>query len=194
MSGIRPPKRLKLRPRWRGLPIPYIAIVRDDGTPDFRVTDEARRRSVIQNKQCQLCGQQLGHWFFFTGGLQAGAANAFFEPACHLDCLIYAMNVCPFIVGRIEHADIGKIQKEYGEPVGRPSTSKDGGSIIVKADDSFSVVRNPWWVIVKAIGWGYAQTPDKTLLLVPIGIKAVKVHPETMTAADWKVITQELMT
>lgn len=189
MSGIRPPKRLKQRPQWRGLPIPWIAMVGDDGTPDFRVTDEARRRTVIVNHWCQLCGQQLGRWFFFTGGLQAGAANAFFEPACHLDCLVYAMRVCPFIIGKIEHADIAKVEKDYDE---EHHIQRYASGVTVKADDTFSVVRNPWWVILKAEGWTYAKTPDQTILLVPVGVKAIKVHPETMSAIDWKSVMEVL--
>ena len=107
---MRIPKRLRLRPQWRGLPIPYIALIRPDGTPDFRVTDEERRRSVIRNHLCQLCGEPLGKWFFFTGGTEAAKGNQYFEPAAHLDCLIYAMQVCPFIAGKMEHADLAKVE------------------------------------------------------------------------------------
>jgi len=185
---IKPPKRLKVRPQWRGLPIPYITMVSVDGTPDFRVTDEQKRMSVIQNVWCQLCGQPLGKWFFFTGGTDAAEANYYFEPAAHLDCLIYAMQVCPFIVGRIEHADIAKVQKDYDTTTGRYASG-----VTVHVDDTFSIVRNPWWIIKKANGWSYAKTKDGTILLHPWVVKQTDaLYPETMTAADWKVVMEEL--
>jgi hypothetical protein len=57
-----------------------------------------------------LCGEPLGKWFFFTGGTEAAKGNQYFEPAAHLDCLIYAMQVCPFIAGKMEHADLAKVE------------------------------------------------------------------------------------
>lgn len=181
-TEVRIPKRLKLRPQWRGLPIPYVALIRDDGTPDFRVTDEHKRRSVIQNRWCQLCGNPLGKWMFFTGGTKAAKHNAYFEPGCHLDCLIYAMQVCPFIVGRMEHADVAKIQKQYAEK-----------ELTIKADDTFAAERNPLWVIKKAVGYSYTLTKDKTLLLVPMAIKATPpLKPEEMSPREWNKVMEWL--
>ena len=187
---IRIPKRLKVRPQWRGLPIPYIAMINDDGKPDFRVTDEHKRASVIRNRWCQLCGEPLGKYFFFVGGTDAAKHNAYFEPATHLDCLMYAMQVCPFIVGRIEHADVGKIQAEYE---GKEAKRVAAGGVVIEADSTFSTVRNPWWVIKKATDWKLARTKEGTILLVPDVIRATEpLHPETMTAADWKKVMEEL--
>jgi hypothetical protein len=192
MKPIPIPRRLQDRPLWRGLPIPYITMIRDDGTPDFRVTDEHNRRAVIENDWCQLCGDALGRWVFFTGGTEAAKANAYFEPAAHLDCLIYAMRVCPFIVGRIEHADLAKIQEHYDVPVGRAST-KDGHSIVVKADDTFASVRNPLWVIKKATRWSYGRTGDGTILLRPHVVKeSPPFMPEEMASHDWEQLAREL--
>jgi hypothetical protein len=188
--STRIPKRLKLRPHWRGLPIPYVAMIGGDGRPDFRVTDEVKRRSVMLNRCCQLCGQPLGKYIFFTGGTEAAAANAYFEPAAHLDCLIYAMQVCPFIAGKIEHADLAKAQAEYA---GREAKRIAGG-VTLKADDTFSAVRNPWWIIKKAMHYSYRRTPDKTVLLVPeVILKATTpLHPETMTTQDWARVMKVL--
>jgi hypothetical protein len=170
----RVPKRLKQRPQWRGLPIPYIALIKPDGQPDFRVTDEQKRRSVMLNRFCQLCGDPLGRWFFFTGGPDCAKANMYFEPAAHLDCLIYAMQVCPFIVGRIEHADTDKIVA-------------DNPGLTVKVDSNFATERNPLWIIKKANAYSYARTSDGTIMLVPTVVKETKpLHPETMTPQDWQ--------
>jgi hypothetical protein len=185
LNNIPIPKHLQGRPLWRGLPIPYIALVRPDGTPDFRVTDEATRRRVMMNGLCQLCGERLGKWVFFVGGTEAAKANAYFEPAAHLDCLLYAMQVCPFIAGKIEHADLDKIQAQYANPIGRTATH-EGVAITVHADDTFATKRNPLWVIKKARGWSYVKTRDGVILCVPTVFKATgPLHAETMNASDW---------
>jgi hypothetical protein len=194
MNNVKPPKRLKVRPQWRGLPIPYIALITPDGAPDFRVTDEQKRSSVIRNRWCQLCGEPLGKFFFFVGGTEAAKANQYFEPAAHLDCLIYAMQVCPFIVGRIEHADLEKVQRDLDTKVARCVTdpeSKQG--ITVTSDETFSAVRNPFWVIKKANGWSLLKTQQGTILLYPWVVSETKpLHPESMTPADWRNVMKEL--
>jgi len=183
MSGIQPPKRLRQRPQWRGLPIPYVAFTGADGKPDFRVTDHEKRKSVIVNCWCQLCGDPLGKWCFFTGGTEAAKANAYFEPACHLDCLIYAMQVCPFIVGKMEHADVQKVAAKHPDAT-------------VRADDTFSSTRNPLWVIKKCITghWKYGRTKDGTVLVMPEAIKVTPpMKPEDMIPADWRKVMEWLL-
>jgi hypothetical protein len=180
-SDIPIPKHLRRNPQWRGLPIPYIALIKPDGQPDFRVTDEAARRHVMQTRRCQLCGDPLGKWVFFVGGMASAVNNAYFEPACHLDCLLYAMQVCPFIVGRIDHADTAKIEAANPE-------------VMVKVDSSFSAKREPLWVIKKAINWAYIYSPDKTLLIRPYTLLAtVPLEPETMSADDWARVREALL-
>ena len=183
MKYLKPPKRLRQRPQHKGLPVPYITMILDDGKPDFRVTDEKKRISVIANGWCQLCGEPLGKAFFFTGGIDAAKANLYFEPASHLDCLTYAMQVCPFIVGRINHADTNKLKSQY-----------DNSGINIIEDDVFAAKRNPWWVIKKADRWRHTFSPGGTLLLEPHEILTTnRLHPETMTAADWHAVFSALL-
>ena len=192
---VKIPRRLKVRPQYKGLPIPYIALVKPDGQPDFRVTDEEKRLSVIRYELCQLCGDPLGKWRFFVGGTMAALANQYFEPAAHLDCLIYAMQVCPFIVGRIEHADLGKIESQYEGKSFARSVSHPSGQvgIQIKSDSTFAAVRNPLWVIKKATGWKYTATPEGTILLKPDVVKETQpLHPESMKPADWRIVMEDL--
>ncbi len=178
---IRQPKRLKQRPQWRGMAVPYVTFIGEDGNPDFRVTDEAKRFAVMKYGLCQLCGDGLGKYKFFVGGTEAAKNNAYYEPACHLDCLIYAMQVCPFIVGKMEHADMEKIEKRHNTKMGTFA-----GGVMIKSDSSFAAVRNPYWVIKKATDWKYAQTGDGTILMLPNVVKETKpLHPESMSGSDW---------
>ena len=181
MKDIPIPRRLEKRPRYKGLPIPWIALIREDGQPDFRVTDAEKRHQVMLNRWCQLCGEPLGKWQFFTGGTEAAKHNQFFEPACHLDCLVYAMQVCPFIVGKMEHADLEKVQKANPD-------------VTVAIDETYTTVRNPNWVIVKANGWRYLRTQGGTILIQPWVVKQSEtLHPETMDAAEWQRVQASLM-
>jgi hypothetical protein len=182
MKNIPIPKHLEANLRWRGLPVPYIALIKPDGQPDFRVTDEMARRQVIVNRKCQLCAEPLGKYIFFVGGPEAAKANQYYEPAAHLDCLLYAMQVCPFIVGHKEHVDPEKIQSQMPE------------GITIHVSQAFTVVRNPYWVIKKATGYDLLILTAKDVLIQPNGIiyETDPLHAESMTAEDWKKVEQQL--
>ncbi len=178
MTKIPIPKHLEDRPRYSGLPIPYIALIKEDGSPDFRVTDEINRRRVMNERLCQLCSQPLGKYIFFVGGTEAAKHNQYFEPAAHLDCLIYAMQVCPFIAGRIDHADPGKIQKQLGE------------EIHVHVSSAYTVVKNPYWVIKKARHYSLWAVAANEILIIPKDIiySTPPLHAETMGPEEWEAI------
>lgn len=184
MKKIPIPKRLESNLRYRGLPVPYIALIKPDGQPDFRVTDEMSRRRVIKERLCQLCAQKLGKYIFFVGGPEAAKTNQYFEPAAHLDCLIYAMQVCPFIVGRVDHMDPEKLQSKMPE------------GIKIHVPESYTVVKNPYWVIKKATGYDLWAPAPNEILILPKGIicQTKPIHAETMVAEDWKQVKQQLKT
>jgi hypothetical protein len=176
------PKHLEDNLRYRGLPVPYIALIKPDGQPDFRVTDEEKRREVINNRLCQLCREQLGKYIFFVGGTEAAKHNQYFEPATHLECLIYAMQVCPFIVGRVDHMDPEKIQAQMPE------------DIHVHVSQSYTVVKNPYWVIKKVKSYKVWIINSMENLIIPQEIiyQTDPLHAESMTVEDWKQIEQQL--
>lgn len=182
MTRIPIPKHLEGRPRWRGLPIPYISLIKDDGEPDFRVTNEINRRVVMLERRCQLCGIPLGKYIFFVGGTKAAEHNIYFEPAAHLDCVIYAMQVCPFICGRLEHADPDEIQK-------------DNPDHKVYVNSGFTTERNPYWVIKKALTYEIIPVNPVELLIEPQNVvyQTAPIHAETTTAEQWETIKTELM-
>ena len=193
MKTVQIPRHLVANRMWRGMPVPFIALIKPDGDPDFRVTDESSRLFVIEHRRCQLCAKPLGKWMFFVGGTEAAKSNAYFEPAIHLDCMLYAMQVCPFIVGKIEHADLGKIQKQYDQPVGRVGTG-DGSQVVIRTIDNVIAARNPLWVIKKASGYDLTETEAHTILLRPRVVFETKpLCPERMSPSDWDDVRAMLL-
>lgn len=176
------PKRLQKRPTHHGLPIPFIAFIAANGEPDFRVIDMDKRMFVATALRCQLCGEPLGKYMFFVGGPSAAAANQYFEPPLHMDCLLYAMQVCPFIVGRLkEHADLDRVKKKHPDAH-------------VTVDETFANIRQPEWVIKKATGFKVGITPQKTVLFLPHNVicQTADLYPDKMGASDWEAIRNQL--
>lgn len=185
MKEVPIPKRLQERPRWRGLPIPFIAFIGSNDEPDFRIIDQEKRMYVVIKRLCQLCGDKLGKYIFFVGGPNVAKYNQYFEPPLHLDCLIYAMQVCPFIVGKIvDHADIPKVQAKHAHEEG----------LVISADETFKNVRDPEWVIKKATGLDIGQTSQGTILFLPTGVvcQTPDLFPDKMNAEDWEKVYNQL--
>lgn len=83
---------------YHGVPIPFTAFIRPDGTPDFKVTNHQTWQVCVKMKQCGLCGQKLlkGE-HYFIGGEISMTTGAFFDPPMHKECAEYAFKVCPFL-------------------------------------------------------------------------------------------------
>lgn len=103
------PERLRRRPQFKGYPVPYIVLIRPDGTPDFRVANEERRDEVIGRRLCHLCGEPLGWWIAFIGGPSAIAQRLFYDPAMHPECARYAVVACPFLRGDTDYAPVDQV-------------------------------------------------------------------------------------
>jgi hypothetical protein len=92
------PKRLKKRPMFHGIPIPFSAFIRPDGTPDFKVTNQKTWRVCVVAKRCGLCGEKLVKGeIFFIGGERSMETGCFYDPPMHRECADYAFKVCPFL-------------------------------------------------------------------------------------------------
>lgn len=98
------PAYLRQRPRWRGFPIPFTTLIRDDGTPDFKVTDQRAWAFAVSRGACGLCGEPLVYWQAFIGGGRCKESRLFFDPAMHIECAQYAIRVCPFLVGKSDYS------------------------------------------------------------------------------------------
>lgn len=104
MQNIPVPERLKARPMFRGVPIPFSSFVRDDGTPDFKVTDQHKWNACVTRRLCAICGGPLDGSVFFIGGERCMETHIFFDPAMHEECARYSFAVCPFIACGKEYA------------------------------------------------------------------------------------------
>jgi hypothetical protein len=90
------------------------------------------------------------------------------------------MQVCPFIVGEKEHADLEKVKQANPDR-------------IVLVDDSYVSAKRDTWVIKKADGWGYVTTQGGTVLIQPHVLKETgQLKPKEMTASDWDKVAKEL--
>lgn len=108
--------RVAALPQYHGFPIPYFAKIRTDGTPDFKITDEARRTLCAIERRCWVCGQILGRFTAFLGGPKSIGYRLFVDGPMHRDCAQDAMAICPFMLGRMDYATTFQPER-HSEPV-----------------------------------------------------------------------------
>lgn len=98
------PDILASRPRTaQGFPILFTTAY-INGKPDLRVSNPDKREECFQRKLCGVCGERLNYWLYFVTGKLGVKNRTFSDPPMHSECLNYAMEVCPFLLGtRVEH-------------------------------------------------------------------------------------------
>lgn len=124
MMDIPIPMKLRHRPKYKGLPVPYI-VQYYGGVPDFRVTDPNKWDKCVEDKRCGLCGlkHESGRPLFFIGGHLSHETRLFTDPGMHFECARYAMKVCPFlylkdkgyVTGRAGDEDKPRVTNEFME-------------------------------------------------------------------------------
>jgi hypothetical protein len=179
------PQMLQARKRWRGLPVPFVNLIDAQGNPDFRAIDENKRLMCIRSRTCQLCGRKL-KWMVFAGGPPAAKALLYFEPAMHVDCMLYAMQTCPYILGRSEKVEAEEVQKRH-----------EGTGVVIVREASNPISVPPDWVLTLANGYvrrANALSQAMHLHPTPVWWQSEVLHPPSMTAEDWQVIRQQIVT
>lgn len=91
------PARLRKRPLWHDYPITYVTFIGNDGSPDFKVVDDKKRRDCLYRSLCGLCGEKLDSTIVFIGGPGCVQQRLFLDPPMHRDCALYAAQVCPYL-------------------------------------------------------------------------------------------------
>lgn len=104
MRDVPIPERLKHRPMFHGVPIPFSAFVHADGRPDFKITDHEKWKSCALHRLCGICGEVLGFVVYFIGGEKSCSSGVFYDPPMHEECARYSFAVCPFIAAGKEYA------------------------------------------------------------------------------------------
>lgn len=172
------PRRLRQRPRFKGMPIPFTTLIGKDGEPDFKVLDMAAVRACFQQRLCALCGQSLpmqqplpGHPFslpmqiVFIGGPVSAEHRCFVDPAMHEDCARYAVSICPYLANpsgdystaQPKHRDEeGLITIRYDMPPERPKKMAfyycKGYDVVKQFQDGHLVFIAKAWAATK-IDW-----------------------------------------
>jgi hypothetical protein len=91
------PERMKNRPQYKGVYIPYLTEIAEDGAPLFKQVDPEKTWEVKRDGKCALCGEKLDYWKAFMVNKQEAESRIVFENPNHEDCLRYAFNVCPWL-------------------------------------------------------------------------------------------------
>lgn len=105
------PDRLKDRPTFKDLLIPFMADATDHkqgeegGIVVFGKADPIRWAECVEHHKCAMCGDRLDYWIAFIGGPKSIRYRAFLDPAMHVDCAEYAMAVCPWMLGGADFKD-----------------------------------------------------------------------------------------
>lgn len=114
-----PPRMAALPKDRRGLPVPYIVLVTDDGTPHFTINDSRKVAKVLRERRCAICGGKHHRGLWLVGGPMSAfhEDGAYLDPPLHFECAQYALKVCPYLAapkysGRLDDATLTAQQVE----------------------------------------------------------------------------------
>lgn len=112
------PDRMKGLPRdKRGFPVPCIVQYDAHGVPQFTVNNALIKQQVMLGRRCGICGGELGLFCWSVGGPNSAfhPNGAYIDPPMHRECLVYAMNVCPYLAWRSYSgkANVDALQKRF---------------------------------------------------------------------------------
>jgi hypothetical protein len=88
-----PPQIARLPRTENGYPWPFMTSREDIRDLDPRVIMRCAAEHL-----CGICGDKLDYWICFVGGPLTMQNHRSNDPAFHLDCARYALQVCPYIV------------------------------------------------------------------------------------------------
>lgn len=95
------PEALKARPVCpkRGLPIPFIAEVGDDGVGHFTILDNEHKEQCLKYRLCAMCSGPMGEEIALVGDVVSLDPGGFFiEPPIHEGCAEIALGgLCPYL-------------------------------------------------------------------------------------------------
>jgi len=146
-------------PQYKGIPIPFNATYRTDGTPDFKVVNEENRWRCANERLCWICGEPLEYWIVFVGGPRSCENRLFIDGPMHEECALDAVEICPFLAGRMDYAKTFDLSKhdpalKLEERVSHPPPEKIG--LYKTRGFEVKTARNSWFFFAgkaKQITW-----------------------------------------
>lgn len=101
------PERMARRPQYKGIPIPALTMIDDDGIPHFKAIDGEMVSKLKQEHKCGLCGEPLDYWIAFMVTEEEANDRFILESPNHEECLSYAFQVCPWLYyGKAKYAKL----------------------------------------------------------------------------------------
>lgn len=91
------PEKLKNRPVYKGMAVPYIFIDQGGDVIDFKGTDGIKVAECLWLKLCSLCGTKLDKEIAFLGGPISSVTLYYTFPPMHEECAEYAAKACPHL-------------------------------------------------------------------------------------------------
>ena len=107
------PERMKSRPTYGGLPVPFAVVIDHNGVPDFKITDVDRWHQCIREKLCAICGERLDYWVWYIGGESCAEQGIYLDLAMHEECAFYSARACPFLAEGRDYSEHVKAPAGY---------------------------------------------------------------------------------
>lgn len=114
-SPVEVPRYMRGRPIWNGFYVPYFVTWYKDrrqvhesvagAEPSFPTIDKTREALCRRRRYCWICGRQMGTFKCFVMGPLAALQRISSEPPSHRECAVYAVQVCPFMIGGYDMVD-----------------------------------------------------------------------------------------
>lgn len=117
------PDRIKALPVYRGYPVPWF-VAFYEGVPDFRIADAQKLHEFIRSYKrgvglCWVCGQTMGKYLTFAIGPMCAINRISSEPPMHLECAIFSVKACPFLIQKEMDRRENALPGESVEPAGQ---------------------------------------------------------------------------
>ena len=151
------PDRIAKLPRdHRGYPVPFF-VQWQDGLPIFPLFDPVKWMRCVGHKVCWLCGEPLGRNYAFPLGPMCTINRVSSEPPSHLDCVVYGLRVCPFLINpRMGRVPLAKLGRHVQEPAGEMDPGNPG-VMAIWMTRSYSLLDTPTGPLIE-VGDPFAVT------------------------------------
>ena len=134
------------RPKYKGLPIPFVQAFKADGTtPDFTAIDPIKAMECARHRLCGLCGEKMGWWVAFVGGPQSAKLGTYGDPAMHPECAEQALELCPHIANQ-RTSRATKVAPNVVEQAGYVAAKPEQWCVYITRNFELKGFGNNWFI------------------------------------------------